>query len=229
MKMYHVSTEIFKDIKIFNPRIPKSRLKNEDATIPRVCISDDIKNCLNGMCYMEKYWKYLTDDLESNQYFIDDVCLRLLKVYEFEVDNNDSIKSPKYLYDNNLVPDSNITNEYWSLRELRPIKSYLIKITDLEYEDKISELKYEIINPSLISEKVKLQFSKVNQDMIELFNSKEESSLCYDVLDIDDNSIIISTKNYPMENNDFYNIFNRYFKSYEDCMDFKYLNMSTVC
>ena len=122
MKMYHISLDIFKNIEVFVPRIPESRLKNEDSTIPRVCISNSLENCLTGLTYMSKYYKRITDDSETNFSLFDGDCSRILKVYEFEVENN--LISFKELHNRNLVPDAMITEEYWSLTELTPTNSY---------------------------------------------------------------------------------------------------------
>ncbi len=210
MKMYHVNVDIFKNIKVFIPRVPKSRMKNEDSITPRVCISNSIENCLSGLTYMSKYWKFITNDLETNFSLLDEVCLRVLKVYEFEVE--DSIITPEELNAKDLVPDASTTNEYWSLKEIVPTNSYLIGINDI-YEDnfRISKLDYDIIDINDVSREAKIHFNEIGEDIKELFENKEYSSLCYSILDIQDNVISISTNSYPVKKDDLYTILDKYF------------------
>lgn len=210
MKMYHISLDIFKNIEVFKPRIPESRMKNEDATIPRVCISNNLKNCLDGLTYMSKYWKYITDDLGTNFSLLEDMCPRILKVYEFDVESD--LVSPTELYNKNLVPDANITEEYWSLKELVPTRSFFIKIKDI-YEDdfKISELEYDIVNISDISTKAEIHFHEVNDEIKESFENKKIGSLCYDILEVKQNVIYISTEKYSVKKDDLPLIVDNYF------------------
>lgn len=211
MKMYHISLDIFKNIEVFKPRVPKSRLKNEDSTIPRVCISNNLGNCLSGLTYMSKYWKYITDDLETNFSLLDDVCPRILKVYEFDIKSE--LIFPEELYNKNLVPDANITQEYWSLKELVPTRSYLIKIKDIHEEDnfKISKLEYEIVNMSDIPRKAEIHFNKITDEIKKLFENKEIESLCYEILEINKNVICISTEKYFVKKDELSVILDRYF------------------
>lgn len=209
MKMYHVSLDIFKNIEVFVPRIPKSRMKNEDSTTPRVCISNSLENCLNGLTYMLNYWKFITDDMDTNFSVLDEMCPRILKVYEFEIKSD--LVSPEKLDSENLVPDASTTEEYWSLKELIPTRSYLIKIKNI-YEDnfKVTKLEYDLIDICDVSKKAEIHFYEADNDIKELFDNKEPESLCYNILEVRDNVVRISTENYPVKKDDLSVILDRY-------------------
>lgn len=213
MKMYHISLDIFKNIEVFVPRIPQSRLKNEDSITPRVCVSNSLENCLMGMTYMAKYWKCLTDDSGTNFDLFDgdDVCLRLLKVYEFEIEDN--LIAPEELDGKKLVPDAIKTNEYWSLKEIIPTKSYVIKMKDL-VEDcnsfKILSVEYDFVDISTVPRTAEVHFHKVDDDVKMLFGTGD-CSLCYDILQTSCNTVYISLENYLSEKDDLLKIFDRYF------------------
>lgn len=213
MKMYHISLDIFKNIEVFIPRVPKSIIKNEDSTIPRVCISDNLKNCLMGMTYMSKYWKRVTDDCDTNFELFDgdEVCPRILKVYEFEIE--DSLVTPEELNDKNLVPDAIQTNEYWSLKEISPVKNYFIKIKDLVEDSnsfKILSLEYDIVDISTIPKTAEVYFHKVD-DEVEMLFGTGDCGLCYDILQTSYNTILVSLENYFTEKDDLLKIFDKYF------------------
>lgn len=45
-KYIHVSFDV---VDTFKPRVPKSRIEGEDDTIPRICVSNRILDCVNAM------------------------------------------------------------------------------------------------------------------------------------------------------------------------------------
>lgn len=212
MKFYHISEDIYKNIKRFNPRIPLSILKEEDSSINRVCIAKSIKDCLSAINYHISV-NYMFNELEENDGYVGN---RIVKVYEFEIDENDTnlldyIKIQKY------VPDSIKTNEYWYLKSLTPIKSYLINITnyDLMYNDSniLTNVEYEIIkNLNAIPKEANiLIFNEDDKEnlieMVELFNSKTIIKGS-----INNNIGIFDLKEFPLNKENyektFYNKFN---------------------
>lgn len=160
---------------------------------------------------MAKYWRCITDDSETN-FEILDVCLRILKVYEFEIED---VIAPEELNSKNLVPDALQTNEYWSLKAIKPINSYLIQLTDLE-EDNIgvSKVEYNIVEAKDIVRKADVHFKKIDEYIKELFENNQTAQLydlSYDILDIKDNIVSISTDNYFVKKEDLSKILDKYF------------------
>ena len=45
-KYIHVSFDVVEE---FIPRVPKSRLENQDSEIQRICVTDNIDHCLHAM------------------------------------------------------------------------------------------------------------------------------------------------------------------------------------
>lgn len=227
MKMYHISTDIFKDIKEFVPRIPERKMNNEDSSIPRVCISDSIENCLNGLLYLNNYRRFVCRDSETNfDIFSDGECYRVFKVYEFDIDSSVSIKTPEYIYSNNLVPDALFNNEYWSTDTIIPNKSYLIQIKnspevkEIKLEETsgimeiINKIDFVSVNGNDIAETIEIKFNKVDEETLEFFGNNSDCGLIYDIEEIFRDKIIISTNSYPTTNKNIIKILNNYFKYY---------------
>ena len=118
-KFYHISYETNNTIECFVPRIPNDKMLGENDTIKRVCVSDDLQKCFNAISWQ--------DDLENEE-------IEIVRVYEFNLDNDADILDNEYLYKNGLVDDSMITNEYWILKEIKPSKVYDIKISCCAFE-----------------------------------------------------------------------------------------------
>lgn len=224
MKMYHVSLDIFNNIEKFSPKIPDKIAKNENNTIPRVCISDSIVNCLNGLLYYENYFRKISMDSETNYFLLEEGCERILKVYEFEIDEKELV-FPNYIFKNNLVSDALENNEYWSLKELEPIHSYCIKINgfpetkegtlckdNYRYEI-LKSIDYSLINDKDISREAKLYFNVISSDVLENFNSDE--NLLFNITNIDDNCVEISIDKYPVLRNTLKDILDKCFSWYE--------------
>lgn len=222
MKFYHVSIDVFKDINLFTPRIPHSTMSVEDTTISRICVSTSIEDCLNGIQYFSILRESLFLSPEDNYSFIENIN-RIVKVYEFEY-CKDNLKIPNEISD--LVPDSIQTNEYWILEDLKPTNSYIISITDIKtefdcksnYEPyKITNIKYDIVSISDISSTAILTIT--NKEMLnEIYN---ENTLSIPLI-LNENSLIIKTKNFPLLKKHYKNILTEYF----DWTQFKSLEVS---
>jgi hypothetical protein len=144
---YHVSWHYKNIIETFTPRIPKSALPIEDVTIPRIPLCKEIKDCLNAIGYMSNYL-YMDSYKELDTEYVP------VRVYEFEL-NKKEILSSKDIVE--YVPDALRTKEVWSIKEIKPRKSYIIlptyffqednypfDIFDFEYEDEKSIEELEI-------------------------------------------------------------------------------------
>lgn len=142
-KLYRVSFKADKTKK-FCPQIPKHRHIDEDSITNRICLSSSIEGCLSASPYGGEF---LEEILWGNSSF-------LVRVYEFNVENINikNIIPPEYLYQQDLVRDAHINNEYWIVNQnLTPSRSYFIKILhynttypdDISYEDYIKGFKLE--------------------------------------------------------------------------------------
>ncbi|MDO5778506.1 MAG: hypothetical protein Q4Q08_09450 [Eubacteriales bacterium] len=98
--LYHVSTNSEEPLtKRFIPRIPLNPENGEDETIPRICFSDSIPNCLNAIGWHSS---------ESGDDYFDII------VWEHAFSLEDPhLVSWETLYEKQMVPDSGLTHEYW--------------------------------------------------------------------------------------------------------------------
>ena len=211
MKFYHVSIDVFEDIKLFTPRIPSSTMPREDVDINRICVSTSIEDCLNGIQYFSILRESLFLSSEDNYSFIDNTN-RVVKVYEFEYYKN-NIKTPEDI--NHLVPDSIQTNEYWILEDLEPIDSYIINITEIKTKFdfnsnferyKITNIKYNIVSIFDIS-----TMAIINVDDLDILNEIYNYNTLSIPLTINKNSAIIKTEKFPLLKKDYKNILTNYF------------------
>jgi len=145
--------EIWKEgsqtIKEFVPRIPGNRAMGEDGSIPRICASTTIENCvkasprtsyiffgmLDDINLLEMSFEYFHWFLETAQYGM------IVRVYHFEVDEAIA-KHPKEIHKSGWVPDALITEEYWIMQNVKPVRiSYAIvnRESDEDYKLKIVE------------------------------------------------------------------------------------------
>lgn len=96
MKVYHISRKDLGDCIVLIPRVPAYRAHGENSTIPRICCSQSIYNCLIAM-------EAAAD--------LDDKNVTNLYVYCAYVD-------PLIIYqpESDEVPDAFYTNELWILQ-----------------------------------------------------------------------------------------------------------------
>lgn len=122
MKLFHLDKDTENIIQRFIPRIPDAdcRMEGEDSIVSRICVSTSIDGCLSAVP-----WQC------SIEYFADEELP--VRVYEFEI-TDESILDYKYLYENGLVNDANITKEHWILESIVPTKIYDIIMEECWYE-----------------------------------------------------------------------------------------------
>ena len=136
MKLYHISRELNKDIKEFIPKVRDSSLGfGEDREIARICLSDELEKCLGAISYI----------LDKDVYDGETDRFKVVKVYEFDIDDNDVIppeKTHKY------VPDALLTHEYWYVKgNLKPSRTFFIRPTYYirgKYVNMLDYLEYEL-------------------------------------------------------------------------------------
>lgn len=132
-KLYHISKspEIIKE---FEFRVPQNRAKSEDSSTKRICLSENVEGALSAVPWGGSN----LEDLEESEVI----------VYEFDVEsiNVSNIVTPEYLYQNNLVPDTGITREYWLTKgrtaKIKASKYYEISINNF-YTDSKEEISYD--------------------------------------------------------------------------------------
>lgn len=147
-KVYHVSLEKVKD-GIFTPRIPKTTIKEENDTIPRICFSESIECCLGSMPNGAEVLQMLIEKTRKVN------LPALLYVYELDLDSLKRGKDywmPKKV--SKYVPDGFFFSEYWVLKPVK-CKYGVIDVKSFEFckvllDEKnqigakiISNLKYE--------------------------------------------------------------------------------------
>lgn len=130
MKLFYIDDNVNKVINKFELRVPQSRMTGEDSKTLRVCASKSLSGCLSAVPWQE--------DIE----YMDDNCI--LRVYEFEVSDEDVINS-EYLYENALVDDAMITEEYWIMKSVVPAKIYDILIEECWY-DPVGVIPYNYVD-----------------------------------------------------------------------------------
>lgn len=121
LPLYHISNDIDNIIEEFEPRIPLDpTFLEENKTIPRICVSLSLSGAITGK------------PKNSSEKILGEIY----RVYEFDVDypDNPNIIDYRTLYENELVIDSILTKEYWITEKIKPIKTYLIKITKISQE-----------------------------------------------------------------------------------------------
>lgn len=103
MILYHISKDIFTHKGVFTPRIPYQVLDSENCEIPRICVSANLEGCLSSM--PSGGTKIAEDGLGIGLYKVFVIDTEKLGIYE--------IISPKELWEDRLVQDAELSDEYW--------------------------------------------------------------------------------------------------------------------
>lgn len=137
--LYHVAMDLETEEKEFVPRIPKYRCKDEDATIPRVCVCPTLEGAIGAFPYKSYYVNEYMRRRNENY-----LVYHKIPTTNLEYKTNEEIKE--------LVPDSHITKEYWILNNFKSkpniIKVKKIKLSNYnkhidEYSGFVEEFEYE--------------------------------------------------------------------------------------
>ena len=125
MKLYRVEKTSEDIKKEFFPKVPQNILDGaEDNITPRICVSSSIDGCLGSVPWGGRNVEYI---LKEND------CI--LRVYEFDSNdiNKNNIIGPDYLYENDLVRDAFIHDEFWIVNQnIKPSKTYDIKVDEIK-------------------------------------------------------------------------------------------------
>lgn len=179
--LYHLSFDIFNEIKRFKPRIPKNRMKEEDCTTKRICFSKSIEGALLAIPDN----KYFLN--KSNEYF------PLIKVYEIDENLiNDSLLDSSQIADK--VPDAFKTGECWITKPVAPTNSYIIQVTSVTVDNmSINKVSYDIIDTEGLDDyfNVDVEIS-LTEESLELLDD------VYDDIDVDE---LFSELEYTLDSN----------------------------
>lgn len=146
---FHISKG-FNDIPLFEPRVPQTTCRQENDSIPRICVAKSLEGCLmahpEGVYYFsdfpkEPYFNFydllevkhtLLTDFKSGQFYT---------VYHFDVAHLKELSNEE-LVSSDLVWDAKFTGESWILEGVKPLKkSYLfVEEAKLFYSEDRSEI-----------------------------------------------------------------------------------------
>lgn len=142
MRYYHISLEVDNQIEEFAPKLPSAIYKEEDASIPRICLSESIEGCLSGfpaggrklegvVAEHHSLFEDLNPNLNEGDTFMD--YSLLFRVYEFEksdIQEGNLIETEDLLL-NGYVMDADSSEEVWVINQnLKPVKTYLVLLTE---------------------------------------------------------------------------------------------------
>lgn len=126
-KLYHVTLDLDHP-GVFEARVPKSRMKSEDNTIPRICVSDTVEGCLTSTPFGSHY---LDESLMENS--------DLIKIFVIDTEKlgllSSDILSPSELYQDGKVDDAMLTNEHWILRNITVPEEDHMVVTVTGFDD----------------------------------------------------------------------------------------------
>lgn len=132
MLFYHISMELYEITETFVPKIPNHTMEEEDDVNPRVCLSTSIEGCLSSVPWGGIN---LCDNGEMYLGFSDDDETIYFRVYEFEIPMDEQyLVHPQELWEDGRVPDATYKEEYWLLRPIQPINTYVVALHDWQEE-----------------------------------------------------------------------------------------------
>ena len=203
MILYHVCFAEFSEGDIFSPRVPDIRGAHEDNTTPRICLSSSISGCISAVPWGGLDFESIFIET-SNGY-----RSYPIKVYEFDTEDihEGNLITPNELYEQDLVRDALINEEYWVINQnLTPRKIYFIGVDNFE----------ETVHDC------------ISYDNLSKINEFESQNIDYDYEDFIEGSYTsISVTNYTiLENdtvtvNDIFEIPISLINKYDDEEDFK--------
>lgn len=142
LNLYHVSTLLESEPVLFTPRVPESRMTGEDETVPRICFSTDITECLKSLpdSYDGVYNKVFKQETEGVP-----ALFSLFETSGCEVESQHLV-TPEVLVTKNFVPDAVKHQEHWVTKELLLTPSSLLWVEDLEQkgeDNQFHEIRYQ--------------------------------------------------------------------------------------
>lgn len=120
--LHNVSFDLDDKSKRYEPRVPYSTGSSEDAVTPRICLADNIANCIQAIA------------CANREVFVGSKFIHRSAKIPL---NHKALVRPSVLFEKNLVPDATENNEYWFLEPL-DFKVSLCEIVDFKSEHVIA-------------------------------------------------------------------------------------------
>lgn len=117
MKLYNVTFDLKNTNNILTPAIPESAGNGENKEIKRVCLTDSIEHCFQAIASCNR-------EVRKGAKFI---------IKEVDVEEDELLITPDFLFKEGYVPDALENNEYWYLDTLKANVS-IAEIEFFEYE-----------------------------------------------------------------------------------------------
>jgi hypothetical protein len=130
----------------FIARVPAHPMDNEDQTIERVCVADSIEGCFLAhpdfrrvFCDNSSRRKQSEYDIGCPKYYECTASFKgkryhghFLRIYEFDINENDKVISNDELISKGLVPDAGTTGEAWILNNRKADRWYNILVLNVD-------------------------------------------------------------------------------------------------
>lgn len=117
MIFYNVTFNLNDTRDVLHPCIPESAAKDENKTIPRVCMTDSVEHCMQAIAVGNR-------DVQSGSKFI---------LRKINIKSDDGLINPRFLKETSYVYDAMENNEYWYLHPVKT-ENYLCEIISFDYE-----------------------------------------------------------------------------------------------
>ncbi len=108
------------DTMTLKPRIPRYRLAGEDDTVPRLCVSSSVEQCISAIGVQGAFARCLGADLVETYRF--DNKHEAYPIFVFSFPDDISVYHPS----KDMVPDIERTEEAWILEPISPQKVELV-------------------------------------------------------------------------------------------------------
>lgn len=103
MRLYNVTFDLSNTNNILTPTVPESAGDGENKEIKRICLTDSIEHCFQAIASCNR-------EVRKGAKFV---------IKEVDVEENDRLITPDFLFNEDYVPDALENNEYWYLDTLK--------------------------------------------------------------------------------------------------------------
>ena len=97
MKLYNVTFDLNNTNNVLTPAIPESAGNGENKEIKRVCLTDSVEHCFQAIASCNR-------EIRKGAKFI---------IKEVDVEKDELLITPDFLFNEGYVPDALENNEYW--------------------------------------------------------------------------------------------------------------------
>lgn len=99
---------------ILSPKVPFTRMENEDCATPRICVSDTIEGCVTAIGLEGIFRRCCNSNRDTPSYENDNEAYPIIVA---ELPDNLNYKTPS----KQEVPDAAVTGERWLLKPAKPV------------------------------------------------------------------------------------------------------------